>query len=149
MFSGKLLKLSLPFWRNNINVKYKIASNVLSFLLYMSNHNPSNLCSTNLYSYSVIYKVYICCYGQWLCRVDLCHQANDEEDDGDDSSMQHALLENSKNKHCSSNTDGHRICCSFPSIHVGSHQKFVIAVWEIELFYCFLLYDICKLRISF
>ncbi|KAK9924111.1 hypothetical protein M0R45_032498 [Rubus argutus] len=60
--------------------------------------------------------------------VDLCHQANDEEDDGDDSSMQHALLENSKNKHCSSNTDGHRICCSFPSIHVGSHQKFVIAV---------------------
>ncbi|KAL6134960.1 hypothetical protein ACLB2K_067188 [Fragaria x ananassa] len=60
--------------------------------------------------------------------VDLCHQANDEEEEDDDSSIQHALLVNSQNKHHSSNTDGHRICCSFPSIHVGSHQKFAIAV---------------------
>lgn len=96
-----------------------------------------NLCSRNLYSYSVIYKVYNCCYGQWLCRVDLCHQANDEEEEDDDSNIQHALLVNSQNKHHSSNTDGHRICCSFPSIHVGSHQKFAIAVGEIQLYILF------------
>ncbi|BBG99768.1 hypothetical protein Prudu_009567 [Prunus dulcis] len=63
-----------------------------------------------------------------ISRVDLCHQANDDEEDDEDDSMQQALLENSKNKPNSSNKDGHRICCSFQSIHVGSHQKFVIAV---------------------
>ncbi|XP_062009044.1 tobamovirus multiplication protein 1 isoform X1 [Rosa rugosa] len=89
----------------------------------------SNVCGFILMAYPkiLLLAAFLLVLSFW---VDLCHQANDEEDDDDDddSSMQHALLENSKNKHRSSVTNGHRICCSFPSIHVGSHQKFVIAV---------------------
>ncbi|KAL5582570.1 hypothetical protein UlMin_015012 [Ulmus minor] len=62
--------------------------------------------------------------------VDLCHQANDEEDDDDDddeNSIQQPLLENSKNKPGTSNTDAHRVCCSFQGLNVGSRQKMVIA----------------------
>ncbi|KAA0054605.1 tobamovirus multiplication protein 1 isoform X1 [Cucumis melo var. makuwa] len=39
-----------------------------------------------------------------------------------------SLLENSKNKPGSSNVDGHRRCCGFPAIHLGSRQKIVIVV---------------------
>ncbi|XP_011044772.1 PREDICTED: tobamovirus multiplication protein 1-like isoform X2 [Populus euphratica] len=62
--------------------------------------------------------------------VDLCHQANEEEDDDEDeeNSSQQPLLESSKNKPGSMNTDSYRRCCSFRGIQVGSHQKFVIAV---------------------
>ena len=88
---------------------------------------------------SLIYKVYISYYGQWFYRVDLCHQANDEEDDDDENSTQQSLLENSIKKPGSSNSDSHRICCSFQNLHIGSRQKFVIAVREIEFFLLFLI----------
>ncbi|KAI9395233.1 hypothetical protein POPTR_005G203600v4 [Populus trichocarpa] len=60
--------------------------------------------------------------------VDLCHQANEEDDDDEENSSQQPLLESSKNKPGSTNTDSYRRCCSFRGIQVGSHQKFVIAV---------------------
>ncbi|GMN54957.1 hypothetical protein TIFTF001_024083 [Ficus carica] len=60
--------------------------------------------------------------------VDLCHQTNDEEDDNNESCIQQTLLENSTNELGSSNTDGHRHCCSFQNLHVGSRQKFVVVV---------------------
>ena len=85
-------------------------------------HFARNLCS-------VIYKVHICFYGQWFYRVDLCHQANDEEDADEENSSQQALLESSKSEAGLSNTDSRRRCCSFQGIHVGSRQKFVIVVW--------------------
>ncbi|KAL3592647.1 hypothetical protein D5086_011287 [Populus alba] len=59
--------------------------------------------------------------------VDLCHQANEEDDDDEENSSQQPLLESSKNKPGSTNTDSYRRCCSFRGIQVGSHQKFVIA----------------------
>ncbi|CAL8138203.1 unnamed protein product [Prunus armeniaca] len=87
----------------------------------------SNVCGFILMAYPKILflAAFLLLLSFW---VDLCHQANDDEEDDEDDSMQQALLENSKNKPNSSNKDGHRICCSFQSIHVGSHQKFVIAV---------------------
>ncbi|XVE72360.1 hypothetical protein DITRI_Ditri11bG0033300 [Diplodiscus trichospermus] len=60
--------------------------------------------------------------------VDLCHQANDEEDGDEENSSQQALLESSKSKAGLSNTDSRRKCCSFQGIHVGSRQKIVIVV---------------------
>ncbi|XVF71200.1 hypothetical protein PTKIN_Ptkin12aG0017000 [Pterospermum kingtungense] len=60
--------------------------------------------------------------------VDLCHQANDEEDGDEQNSSQQALLESSKSKAGLSNTESRRKCCSFQGIHVGSRQKFVIVV---------------------
>nr|DAD37467.1 TPA_asm: hypothetical protein HUJ06_008108 [Nelumbo nucifera] len=60
--------------------------------------------------------------------VDLCHQANDEDEEDEDNSCRDALLERSKNEPGPSNMDGHRKCCPFPSIHIGSRQKFVIVV---------------------
>ncbi|XP_057470803.1 tobamovirus multiplication protein 1-like isoform X2 [Actinidia eriantha] len=59
--------------------------------------------------------------------VDLCHQANDEEDDDEERSPQETLLERASNK-SHSNADSHRRFCSFRSIHVGSRQKVVILV---------------------
>lgn len=59
--------------------------------------------------------------------VDLCHQANDEEDDDDETSIQQTLLEK-LSKPRSSNTDSHWRCCSFHGIHIGTRQKFVITV---------------------
>ncbi|PSR98680.1 Tobamovirus multiplication protein like [Actinidia chinensis var. chinensis] len=59
--------------------------------------------------------------------VDLCHQANDEEDDDEECSPQETLLERASNK-SHSNADSHRGFCSFRSIHVGSRQKVVILV---------------------
>ncbi|XP_010525581.1 PREDICTED: tobamovirus multiplication protein 1 [Tarenaya hassleriana] len=60
--------------------------------------------------------------------VDVCHQGNDEEDDDEESSIQQVLLEKNKSKGGSSSTSDHRKCCSFHGIHVGSRQKFVVAV---------------------
>ncbi|XP_008798306.1 protein TOM THREE HOMOLOG 1-like [Phoenix dactylifera] len=60
--------------------------------------------------------------------VDLCHQANDEDEEDDESSYNEALLEKSKTKISSLHTDGRRRCCSFGTMHVGSRQKFVILV---------------------
>ncbi|KAJ6335938.1 hypothetical protein OIU78_012523 [Salix suchowensis] len=60
--------------------------------------------------------------------VDLCHQANEEDDDDEENNTQQPLLESSKNKPGSMNTDNCWNCCSFRSIHVGGRQKFVITV---------------------
>lgn len=60
--------------------------------------------------------------------VDLCHQANEEDDDEEENSSQQPLLESSKNKPGSTNTDNFWSCCSFRGIHVGGRQKFVITV---------------------
>ncbi|XP_022759126.1 tobamovirus multiplication protein 1-like isoform X5 [Durio zibethinus] len=61
--------------------------------------------------------------------VDLCHQANDEEDGDEENGSQQVLLESSKNKAGLSNTDSRWKCCSFQGIHVDSRQKFVIVVY--------------------
>ncbi|PSS02945.1 Tobamovirus multiplication protein [Actinidia chinensis var. chinensis] len=59
--------------------------------------------------------------------VDLCHQANDEDEEDEECSPQEALLEKTSNKpHSIANS--HRKCCSFRAIHVGSRQKVVILV---------------------
>ncbi|XP_008793615.1 tobamovirus multiplication protein 3-like isoform X4 [Phoenix dactylifera] len=58
--------------------------------------------------------------------VDLCHQANDEDEEDDESSYNEALLEKSETKSSSLHTDGHRRCCSFRTMHIGNQQKFVI-----------------------
>lgn len=60
--------------------------------------------------------------------IDLCHQANGEEDDDGENSTQQPLLENSKSKPDSSNVDSRRKCCSLQAIHVGNRQKIVILV---------------------
>ena len=66
-----------------------------------------------------------------IYRVDLCHQANEEDDDDEENNSQQPLLESSKNKPGSVNTDNCWNCCSFRSIHVGGRQKFVITVREV------------------
>ncbi|KAG5562054.1 hypothetical protein RHGRI_004936 [Rhododendron griersonianum] len=60
-------------------------------------------------------------------RVDLCHQANDEDDEDEESSPRENLLERASNKSRSS-AESHRRCCSFRAIHVGSRQRVVILV---------------------
>lgn len=59
--------------------------------------------------------------------VDLCHQANDEDDEDEESSPRENLLERASNKSRSS-AESHRRCCSFRAIHVGSRQRVVILV---------------------
>ncbi|CAK9139240.1 unnamed protein product [Ilex paraguariensis] len=58
--------------------------------------------------------------------VDLCHQANDEEDEDEGCSSQEALLD--KTNRPQSNTDSHRKCCSFRCFRIGSRQRVVILV---------------------
>ncbi|XP_058101128.1 uncharacterized protein LOC131245588 isoform X2 [Magnolia sinica] len=60
--------------------------------------------------------------------VDLCHQANDEDEEDEDNSYRETLLERTKAKPGSIHADNHRKCCPFRGIHVGSRQKFVILV---------------------
>ncbi|KAL8460882.1 hypothetical protein ACS0TY_032399 [Phlomoides rotata] len=57
--------------------------------------------------------------------VDLCHQANDDEED-EGYSPREALLE--KMNKSNSNANSRRRCCTFRSIHIGSRQKTVILV---------------------
>lgn len=59
--------------------------------------------------------------------VDLCHQANDEDDEDEESSPQENLLLRASYKP-HSNAESHRTCCSFRTIHVGSRQRVVILV---------------------
>ncbi|KAJ6931035.1 callose synthase 7-like isoform X2, partial [Populus alba x Populus x berolinensis] len=77
------------------------------------------------YACGFILMVFLLLLSFW---VDLCHQANEEDDDDEENNSQQPLLESSKNKPGSANTDSYRRCCSFRGIQVGSHQKFVIAV---------------------
>ncbi|XP_021888450.1 uncharacterized protein LOC110807589 isoform X1 [Carica papaya] len=60
--------------------------------------------------------------------VDLCHQADHEDEEDDDPSFLEALLKKSLNRPSSSSADSHRICFPFRSVHVGSRQKIVILV---------------------
>ncbi|KAG2689060.1 hypothetical protein I3760_09G123100 [Carya illinoinensis] len=60
--------------------------------------------------------------------VDLCHQANDEDDEYEESSSQEALLDKTSNKPSSSKADGHRKCFPLHFFNVGSRQKIVILV---------------------
>ncbi|XP_021722994.1 tobamovirus multiplication protein 1-like isoform X1 [Chenopodium quinoa] len=64
--------------------------------------------------------------------VDLCHQADDEEDDGDSSSCE-ALLDKTNSKPPLSNIDGNKNCLPVPSLHVGSRQRFVILTMVVVL----------------
>ncbi|KAF9682830.1 hypothetical protein SADUNF_Sadunf05G0149000 [Salix dunnii] len=73
----------------------------------------------------LLFAVFLLLLSFW---VDLCHQANEEDDDEEENSSQQPLLESSKNKPGSTNTDSFWRCCSFRGIQVGSHQKFVITV---------------------
>jgi hypothetical protein len=72
----------------------------------------------------------LCLCGGFFYRVDLCHQANDEDDEDEESSFQEALLDKTSNKPSSSNTDGHRKCFPLHFLHVRSRQKIVILVWQ-------------------
>lgn len=59
--------------------------------------------------------------------MDLCHQADDEEDEGDGSSRE-ALLDKTTSKPPLTNTDDNQRCLPIPSLHVGSRQRLVILV---------------------
>ena len=65
-----------------------------------------------------------------FCRVDLCHQPSDE----DDEEYTEALLEKTRNEAGSSHVDRRRRICSFCSGHVGNRQKFVILVCHVMPF---------------
>lgn len=61
--------------------------------------------------------------------VDLCHQADEEDDDDDEWSIREALLAMTLNKpSSSSNSESHRRCCPFRTVHIGSRQKIVLLV---------------------
>lgn len=59
--------------------------------------------------------------------VDLCHQADDEDDEDEDCSSQEALLEKTLKPNLTS-IDNHRACIPLRSFHIGSRQKIVILV---------------------
>lgn len=61
-------------------------------------------------------------------RVDLSHQADDEDEEDEEHGFVEALLERSLNIPSSPNADGHRLCFPFRLNHVGSRQKIVILV---------------------
>ncbi|KAF7833504.1 tobamovirus multiplication protein 1 isoform X1 [Senna tora] len=59
--------------------------------------------------------------------VDLCHQANEEEEeDNDENSIQQVLLEVRKSG--SSHVRNQWRCCSFQCVQVGTRQKYVIMI---------------------
>ncbi|KAG9447976.1 hypothetical protein H6P81_014104 [Aristolochia fimbriata] len=60
--------------------------------------------------------------------VDLCHQANDEDEDDEENISGQPLLGKVKTASGSHQVDNHRRCLSCNWIHVGSRQKFVILV---------------------
>lgn len=74
----------------------------------------------------------LCCMvvcWRWFYRVDLCHQADEEDDDDDEWSIREALLAMTLNKpSSSSNSESHRRCCPFRTVHIGSRQKIVLLV---------------------
>ncbi|KAI5331943.1 PREDICTED: tobamovirus multiplication [Prunus dulcis] len=59
--------------------------------------------------------------------VDLCHQA-DDEDEEDEGSFHEALLEKTFSKRNSLETDSHRNCFPLRFVHIGSRQRIVILV---------------------
>lgn len=62
-----------------------------------------------------------------VCRVDLCHHTNDDDDVDDDGyNPQEALLD--KMNKTNPQTNGRRRCCTFRSVQIGSRQKIVILV---------------------
>lgn len=59
--------------------------------------------------------------------VDLCHQANDEDEEDDDSCQEY-LLEKPKTLQGPSYLDHHKKCSLFHCMHVGSRQRCVVVV---------------------
>ncbi|CAN6446468.1 unnamed protein product [Victoria cruziana] len=59
--------------------------------------------------------------------VDLCHQANDVEEDEDDYVYQ-LLLEKSKSRAGVQHVEGRRKCCPVLAMRIGSRQKIVILI---------------------
>ncbi|XP_060672870.1 uncharacterized protein LOC107416116 isoform X2 [Ziziphus jujuba] len=123
-------------WTRQKVLHFMVGSSNLGYLIYFISALIatcqkwvcwSNVCGFILMAYPKI--LFLAAFLLFLSFwVDLCHQANDDEDDDTDNSIQQALLENSKNKPDLLNTDVHWSCCSFESLHVGIHQKFVIVV---------------------
>ena len=70
-------------------------------------------------------------YCTWVsfCRVDLCHQA-DDDDDYEGSFCDNPLLEKTSNESNLASIDSHRKCFPFWFARVGNRQKIVILVWE-------------------
>lgn len=73
-----------------------------------------------------------------LFRVDLCHQADDEDDD-DEGSFREALLEQTFGKSDSLDRDSHRTCFPLRFIRIGSRQRIVILVLPQFRVPCYLL----------
>ena len=70
-----------------------------------------------------------------FCRVDLCHQPEDEDDEDEERSFEEGLLEKISSKPSTSNTDWSRrwwVPVRLP--HVGSRQNLVILVHDIMFF---------------
>ncbi|KAF9590051.1 hypothetical protein IFM89_030363 [Coptis chinensis] len=72
--------------------------------------------------------VLVSCLWIRLNVVDLCHQANDEEEEDEEDTCQVGLLDKSKTAPGLSTLGHHRKCCPLHFGHVGSRQKFVILV---------------------
>ncbi|KAG4943870.1 hypothetical protein JHK85_048516 [Glycine max] len=68
-------------------------------------------------------------YCTWVsfCRVDLCHQAYDD-DDYEGSFCDNPLLEKTSNESNLASIDSHRKCFPFQFGRVGNRQKIVILV---------------------
>lgn len=69
------------------------------------------------------------CAGASFCRVDLCHQA-DDDDDYEGSFCENPLLEKTSNESNIASIDSHRKCFPLRLSRVGNRQKIVILVWE-------------------
>lgn len=77
----------------------------------------------------LIFAAFLLLLSYW---VDLCHQADDEEDEGDCSSRE-ALLDKTTIKPPLSNMDRNQKCLPIPSLHVGSRQRVVILITVVVL----------------
>lgn len=62
-----------------------------------------------------------------FCRVDLCHQPNDD-DDYEGSFTEEPLLEKTSNESNLTNIDSHRKCFPVRFARIGNRQKIVILV---------------------
>lgn len=69
-------------------------------------------------------------FNQFSCRVDLCHQSDDEDEEDEESNIEESLLEKTFNERSSLNTDNQRRCLPFRLVHVRSRQRIVILVLE-------------------
>ena len=82
-------------------------------------------------------------YCTWVsfCRVDLCHQAYDD-DDYEGSFCDNPLLEKTSNESNLASIDSHRKCFPFRFGRVGNRQKIVILVWGTNVSYVVLIFTL-------